>query len=79
MEIGMSKWLMSELGNSLPEYKKNESNYIVQLFNPVFIHQFSEKWKNGSGLSIYRNLAKYFINLAGISDELCKLEPGYCY
>ena len=79
MEMGMSKWLMSELGNSLPEYKKNQSNYIVQLFNPVFIHQFSEKWKDGSGLSIYRNLAKYFINLAGISDELCKIEPGYCY
>ncbi len=78
-DFGMSKWLMSKLGDSLPENKKNKINYIVQLFNPVFIHQFFDKWKKGSGLSIYRNLVKYFMLLAGISDELCKEEKGYCY
>lgn len=76
---GISNWLMSELGNSLPENKKSQINYVVQLFNPVFIHQIIDKWKNGSGLSIYRNLVKYFILLAGIWNELCKLEQGYCY
>ena len=76
---GISNWLMSELGNSLPENKKNQINYIVQLFNPVFIHQILDKWKDGSGLSIYRNLAKYYIHLAGIWNELCTLKQGYCY
>ena len=70
---------MSELGNSLPENKKNQINYIVQLFNPVFIHQILDKWKDGSGLSIYRNLVKYYIHLAGIWNELCTLKQGYCH
>jgi hypothetical protein len=78
-DMGIINWLTSELGNLMPENKKNQINYIVQLFNPVFIHQFSDKWKNGSGLSIYRNLVKYYIHLAGIWNELCKLEQGYCY
>jgi hypothetical protein len=78
-DMGIINWLTSELGNLMPENKKNQINYVVQLFNPVFIHQFSDKWKNGSGLSIYRNLVKYYIHLAGIWNELCKLEQGYCY
>lgn len=77
-DMGISNWLMSELGNTLPENKKNQINFVVQLFNPVFIHQFSDKWKDGSGLSIYRNIVKYYIHLAGIWNELCQLEQGYC-
>ena len=77
-DFGIRKWISSNLSNSLPEKPKNQNNFVVQLYNSVFIHQFSDKWNKGSGLSIYRNLAKYFINLAGIWDEICKIEPGYC-
>ena len=77
-DFGIGKWLISKLGNSFPENPKNLYIYSVQLFNSLFIHQFSDKWNKGSGLSIYRNLVKYFIIIAGIKDELCQIEPGYC-
>ena len=77
-DFGIKNWLISDLGNSFPENPKNLYIYTIRLFNSLFIHQFSDKWKSGSGLSIYRNLNKYFIKIAGIWDELCKLEPGYC-
>ena len=77
-DFGIGNWLTSELANSFPENPKNINIYAIQLFNSLFIHQFSEKWNKGSGLSIYRNLAKYFIKIAGIWDELCLIEKGYC-
>ena len=77
-DFGIKNWLISDLGNSFPENPKNIYIYTIHLFNSLFIHQFSDKWNSGSGLSIYRNLNKYFIKIAGIWDELCKLEPGYC-
>lgn len=75
---GYDKWLNSTLSNSLPENPKNLIKYSSQIYNPVFIHQFSGKWHNGKGLSIFRNLAKYFIILAGIFEEVCKKIHGYC-
>ena len=69
--LGIEKWLNSSLSISLPENPKEKYKYISQLFNPVFIHQTAVKWKLGGGLSIYRNLAKYYIKLSGIWDELC--------
>ena len=76
--FGFKKWLASNYSNSLPEKLKSEQEILVHLYNPRFIHQFSGKWEKGKGLSIYRLLAKYFISIAGISDELCKNKPGYC-
>ena len=71
-------WLKSNYSISLPEKPESEKDIIFYLYNPRFIHQFDGKWEKGDGLSIYRLLAKYFINIAGISDEICKKKPGYC-
>ena len=71
-------WLNSSLSSSLPDKPNTEKEILVNLYNPRFIHQFSGKWEKGEGLSIYRFLAKYFINLAGITEEICKKKPGYC-
>ena len=76
--FGFKNWLNDIQSSSLPERPKNEKEIIFYLYNPRFIHQFSGKWKDGNGLSIYRLLAKYFILLAGISSELCKKNKGYC-
>lgn len=76
--FGFKKWLNDSQSSSLPEKPKSEKEIIFYLYNPRFIHQFSGKWNKGSGLSIYRLLAKYFIHLAGISSELCEKSPGYC-
>ena len=75
---GLKNWLNSSLSNSLPNHPINLERLVAQLYNTVFIHQFSGKWFKGSGLSIYRNLAKYFIKLADIWDEICNERPGYC-
>lgn len=75
---GIKEWLKSPLIKSFPENPKTEDRAAVQLFNPVFIHQFYGKWHSGKGLSIYRNLAKYFIKSANIWQEICKIKPGYC-
>ena len=77
-DFGINKLLLSEKGRNFPENPKTKNIYVIQLFNPVFIHQFDKKWYNSNGLSIYRNLVKYFIKLGGIWDELCKIRPGYC-
>ena len=76
--LGYKKWIKTNLAKSLPENPKTELGILAKLYNPVFIHQFLGKWEKGSGLSIYRLLAKYFILLSGISDKLCKKKPGYC-
>ena len=76
-DVGYKNWL-KEIGKNLPENPITEERLVAQLYNSVFIHQFHEKWDQGSGLSIYRHLAKYFIKLGGFWDELCKKRPGYC-
>ena len=77
-DYGIKKWLNSSFSKYFPENPKTLNRLIVQLYNPVFIHQWYGKWHAGRGLSIYRNLAKYYIKLAGIWDELCQIKPGYC-
>jgi hypothetical protein len=77
-KFGFKDWLNSFYSKSLPEKPGSEEEIIIKLYNPRFIHQFSGKWQDGEGLSIYRLLAKYFILLAGISEEICKKKPGYC-
>ena len=76
--FGFKEWLNSFDSKSLPEKPDSEKGIILNLYNPRFIHQFNGKWEKGNGLSIYRLLAKYFILLAGISNEICKKKPGYC-
>ena len=76
--FGLEKWLKSKLSSSMPEKPETLIKLISQLYNSLFIHQFCCKWYNGSGLSIYRNLVKYYIKLAGIWKELCKKRRGYC-
>ena len=77
-QIGYKDWLNNDLGKDFPENPHSEVKLVAQLYNSVFIHQFNEKWDKGSGLSIYRHLAKYFIKLGGFWDELCDKRPGYC-
>ena len=62
-----------------PFLPKNRNEMNLQAYNPVVIHQFNGKWMDGSGLSIYRRIAQYYIKLAGIWDEMCQKYPGYCY
>lgn len=76
--FGFKNWLQSNDSNTLPEKPTSEKEILINLYNPVFIHQFSGKWEKGNGLSIYRLLAKYFINIAEIKDEICFKKPGYC-
>ena len=75
---GLKEWLKSNLSNSMPEKPETLFQLISQLYNSCFIHQFCFKWYAGNGLSIYRNLLKFFIKLAGIWEELCYKKKGYC-
>ena len=77
-DFGFKSWLNSTESNSLPEKPNSEREIIYSLYNPRFIHQFDGKWATGNGLSIYRLLAKYFILIAGIRNEICHKKPGYC-
>ena len=74
----LKKWFKSPLSKSIPENPKNFERMVVQIYNSAFIHQFEGKWFMGDGLSIYRHLAKYFIRLANIWNEICSTKPGYC-
>ena len=76
-DVGYKTWLKED-GKNFPENPITEERLVTLFYNSVFIHQFNEKWDKGSGLSIYRHLAKYFIKLGGFWDELCKKRPGYC-
>ena len=78
IDFKFKEWLNSSLSSSLPDKPNSEKEILVNLYNPRFIHQFNGKWEKGDGLSIYRLLSKYFINLAGITEEICKKKPGYC-
>ena len=78
-DFKFKNWLNSSFSESFPEKPDSEKGIILKLYNPLFFHQFSGKWEKGEGLSIYRLLAKYFIYLAGIGDEICEKKPGYCF
>jgi len=77
-DFKFKEWFNSNLSQSFPDNPKSENGIILNLYNPVFIHQFSGKWKDGKGLSIYRHLAKYFLLKSGVSKEICQKSPGYC-
>ena len=77
-DYGLKNWLKSKLSNSMPEKPDTLFKLISQIYNPLFIHQFCNKWYKGKGLAIYRNLVKYYIKLAGIWKELCNKKKGYC-
>lgn len=78
IKTGYDNWLIREKKNIFQSEIKTEIDIICKLFNPYYIHAFSGKWFAGQGLSIYRHLAKYFIKLTDIWDELCEKSPGYC-
>ena len=78
LNYGFQDWLKSDLSKSMPEKPGSIFELMTQLYNPVFIHQLDAKWMDGGGLSIYRYIAKYFIQLAGIWEELCHKRPGFC-
>ena len=75
---GFKYWINSKLSESFPENPKTLDGMTAQLYNSHFIHQWNGKWYNGKGLSLFRLLAKYFIKLAGIWEEVCLKKPGYC-
>ena len=75
---GIEEWLKSNYSKTFPENPGTQEKIALNLYNPMFIHQWSGKWHDGEGLSIFRHIAKYFIKLAGIWDELCRIKPGYC-
>ena len=57
---------------------KNIIKYFTDAFTPFVIHQWNGKWMKGSGLTIFRRIAQYYIRYAGIWKETCKKFPGYC-
>ena len=77
-DFNFDRWLNSELSENFPQKPSSEIGILAQSYNPLFIHQFCDKWSDGGGLTIYRHLAKYFLNISGVKEELCKKKPGYC-
>ena len=67
----INKNLIQYIPQNITEYLK--SGYI----SPV-IHQWNGKWIKGSGLTLYRRIAQYYIRYAGIWEETCEKYPGYC-
>ena len=63
---------------SIKRIPKNIIEYFKSGYNPIVIHQYNGKWSEGSGLTIFRRIAQYYIRYAGILEETCKKYPGYC-
>ena len=61
-----------------PYYLRNENDLYYQTYNPYIVHQYSEKWMFGKGMTIYRRIAQYYIKYAGIWNEICSKFSGYC-
>lgn len=78
INFGFEKWFNSTLSANFPQNPGSEIGILAQSYNPLFIHHICGKWAGGRGLSIFRLLAKYFINIAGMKEEICKTLPGYC-
>ena len=77
-DYNFKKWFNSSFSENFPENPGSEIGILAQSYNPLFIHQFCDKWAEGKGISIYRHLAKYFIHLTGMQEEICNTLPGYC-
>ena len=69
------KKINKDLNGYLPQ---NVIEYLKGGYIPYVIHQWNGKWNKGSGLTIYRRIAQYYIRYAGIWEETCKKFPGYC-
>ena len=59
-------------------FPNNIIEYLKSGYTSPVIHQWNGKWSKGSGLTLYRRLAQYYIRYAGIWEETCKKFPGYC-
>ena len=57
---------------------QNITEYLIAGYTPNVIHQWNGKWYKGSGLTLYRRIAQYYIRYSGIWEEICKKYPGYC-
>ena len=66
-----NKFLIGYTPQNIIEYLK--TGYI-----PKVIHQWNGKWSRGSGLTIFRRIALYYIRYAGIWQDTCHKFPGYC-
>jgi len=74
----MNELKLLNKSKKFPFIPRNTDEFFRQSYNPVVIHQWNDKWVYGSGLSIYRRLAQYYIRYAGIWEEMCVKLPKYC-
>ncbi len=74
----MNELKLLNKSKKFPFLPRNTDEFFKQSYNPVVIHQWNDKWVFGSGLSIYRRLAQYYIRYAGIWEEMCIKLPKYC-
>ena len=58
---------------------KNIDEFNIHGLNPIVIRQWRGKWQDNMGISLYRRIAQYYIRFAGIWEELCSKQPGYCF
>ena len=72
------KMTKKKLKDKYPFIPKSVNDFFRQSYNPVVIHQWNGKWREGQGLSIYRRLVHYYMRFAGVYDELCEKIPLYC-
>lgn len=77
-EYKMNELKLLNKYEKFPFLPRNTDEFFKQSYNPVVIHQWNDKWVDGSGLSIYRRLAQYYIRYAGIWEEMCINLPKYC-
>ena len=76
--FGFKNWFKSGSSKNYLENPGSETGLIAQINNLVFIYQMCVKWHDGKGLNIFKILAKYFVKIADIWEELCSIKPGYC-
>ena len=67
--------IISKYSHFLP---KNYEEFLHSAYNPIIVHSWNGKWSEGKGLNIYRKLCQYFIQLTGMTREICRKIPGYC-
>ena len=59
-------------------FPNNSTEFFKEGYIPYVIHQWNGKWSKGSGLTLFRRIAQYYIRYAGIWEETCEKFPGYC-
>ena len=77
-KLRMNEFKLLNKSKEFPFLPRNTYEFFKRSSNPVVIHQWNDKWVDGSGLSIYRRLAQYYIRYAGIWEEMCIKLPKYC-